>query len=55
MTRTTTGNSGGGTFRIDNSVREIGLTRRGIIAVTSEIQVYDWLYDYLKPYDGNWP
>jgi hypothetical protein len=33
MTRTTTGNnSGGGTFRVDDAVREIGLTQRGIFS-----------------------
>jgi DNA-binding NarL/FixJ family response regulator len=53
MTRTTTGNSGGGTFRIDNAVREIGLTQRGIIIATSEWRVYDWLYDYIRPYEGS--
>ena len=42
MTRTTTGNSGGGTFRIDNAAREIGLTERGIIIATGEGRVFDW-------------
>jgi DNA-binding NarL/FixJ family response regulator len=51
MTRTTTGNSGGGTFRIDNAAREIGLTERGIIVATSEKRVYAWLCDYLMPYE----
>jgi DNA-binding NarL/FixJ family response regulator len=51
MTQTTTGNSGGGTFRIDNAVREIGLTERGIIIATSEKRVYAWLCDYLMPYE----
>jgi hypothetical protein len=40
-TLTTTGSSGGGTFRIDNTVREIGMTERGIIIATSENRVYD--------------
>jgi DNA-binding CsgD family transcriptional regulator len=53
MTRTTSGNSGGGTFRIDNAVREIGLTKRGIIVATSEWRVYDWLCDYVRPYENN--
>jgi DNA-binding NarL/FixJ family response regulator len=53
MTQTTTGNSGGGTFYIDNTVREIGLTQRGIIVVTSEIRVYDWICDYIRPYEDN--
>jgi DNA-binding NarL/FixJ family response regulator len=53
MTRTTTGNSGGGTFRIDNAVREIGLTERGIIVATSEWRVYDWLCDYIRPGENN--
>jgi DNA-binding NarL/FixJ family response regulator len=51
MTGTTTGNSGGGTFRIDNAVREVGLTERGIIVATSERRVYDWLCDYVRPYE----
>jgi hypothetical protein len=34
MTKTTTGSNGGETFRIDNTVREIGLTERGIIVAT---------------------
>ncbi|MDR2661826.1 MAG: hypothetical protein LBC31_02380 [Treponema sp.] len=49
MTRTTSGNSGGGIFRIDNAVREIGLTQRGIIVATSEWRVYDWICDYIRP------
>jgi DNA-binding NarL/FixJ family response regulator len=53
MTRTTSGNSGGGTFRIDNAVKEIGLTQRGIIVATSEGRVYDWLCDYIRPYEDN--
>jgi DNA-binding NarL/FixJ family response regulator len=52
MTRTTSGNSGGGTFRIDNAAREIGLTERGIIIATSEGRVFDWVYDYIKPHEG---
>jgi DNA-binding NarL/FixJ family response regulator len=51
MTKTTSGNSSGGTFRIDNAVREIGLTERGIIVATSQWRVYDWLYDYIRPYE----
>ncbi|MDR0758798.1 MAG: hypothetical protein LBF74_01635, partial [Treponema sp.] len=51
MTRTTTGNSGGGTFRIDTAAREIGLTERGIIVATSETRVYAWLCDYVMPYE----
>ncbi|MDR2785630.1 MAG: LuxR C-terminal-related transcriptional regulator [Treponema sp.] len=51
MTKTTTGNSGGGIFHINDAVREIGLTERGIIAATSEKRVYDWLCDYLMPYE----
>jgi DNA-binding CsgD family transcriptional regulator len=51
MTRTTTGSSAGGTFRIDNGVREIGLTERGIIVATSEKRVYNWLRDYIMPYE----
>jgi DNA-binding CsgD family transcriptional regulator len=51
MTMTTTGSSGGGTFRINNTVREIGLTERGIIIATSESRVYDWFLDYVKPYE----
>jgi DNA-binding NarL/FixJ family response regulator len=51
MTRTTTGNSGGGTFRIDTAAREIGLTERGIIVATSEMRVYAWLCDYLMSYE----
>jgi DNA-binding NarL/FixJ family response regulator len=53
MTQTTTGNSGGGTFRIDNEVREIGLTQRGIIVATSEWRVYDWIYDYIRPHENS--
>jgi DNA-binding NarL/FixJ family response regulator len=53
MTQTTTGNSGGGTFRIDNTVREIGLTQRGIIVATSEIRVYDWICDYIRPHENS--
>jgi hypothetical protein len=53
MTRTTSGNSGGGTFRIDNAAREIGLTERGIIVATSEWRVYEWLCDYIRPYENN--
>jgi hypothetical protein len=53
MTRTTSGNSGGGNFRIDNAAREIGLTERGIIVATSEWQVYDWLCDYIRPYENS--
>jgi DNA-binding NarL/FixJ family response regulator len=53
MTGTTTGNSGGGTFRIDNAVREIGLTQRGIIVATSEWRVHDWICDYIKPRENN--
>jgi DNA-binding NarL/FixJ family response regulator len=49
MTRTTTGSSGGGTFRINNTAREIGLTQRGIIVATNERRVYDWLCDYIRP------
>jgi DNA-binding NarL/FixJ family response regulator len=52
MTRTTPGNSGGGTFRINTEAREIGLTQRGIIIATSEGRVFDWAYDYIKPYEG---
>jgi DNA-binding CsgD family transcriptional regulator len=51
MTLTTSGNSSGGTFRINNAVREIGLTERGIIVATSEKRVYDWLSDYLRPHE----
>jgi DNA-binding NarL/FixJ family response regulator len=51
MTRTTSGNSGGGTFRIDNAAREIGLTERGIIVATSEGRVYDWICDYIRPHE----
>jgi DNA-binding NarL/FixJ family response regulator len=43
----------GGTFRIDNAIREIGLTQRGIIVATSERRIYDWLCDYIKPYEEN--
>jgi excisionase family DNA binding protein len=50
MTRTTT--SDGGTFHIDTVVREIGLTQRGIIIVTNERRVFNWVYDYIKPYEG---
>jgi hypothetical protein len=53
MTVTTTGDSGGGTFRINNAVREIGLTQRGIIVATSERRVYDLICDYIKPYANN--
>jgi DNA-binding CsgD family transcriptional regulator len=53
MTRTTSGNSGGNTFRIDNALGDIALTRRGIIVATSEGRVYDWLCDYIKPYEDN--
>jgi hypothetical protein len=53
MTQTTTGSSGGGTFRIDNAARKIGLTQRGIIIATSEGRVFDWAYDYIKPYEGS--
>jgi DNA-binding NarL/FixJ family response regulator len=38
-------------FRIDNAVREVGLTERGIIVATSEKRVYDWLCDYIRPYE----
>jgi hypothetical protein len=51
MTRTTTGSSGGGTFRYDNAAREIGLTERGIIVATNEKRIYDWLCDYVRPYE----
>jgi Holliday junction resolvasome RuvABC endonuclease subunit len=53
MTQTTTGNSGGGTFRIDSAVREIGLTQRGIIVAMNEKRVYDWICDYIKPCENN--
>jgi hypothetical protein len=53
MTKTTSGNSGGGTFHIDNAAREIGLTRLGIIVATSEWRVYDWISDYIRPYENN--
>jgi DNA-binding NarL/FixJ family response regulator len=53
MTKTTSGNSGGGTFRIDNASREIGLTERGVVVATSEWRVYDWLCDYIRPYENN--
>ncbi|MDR2258896.1 MAG: hypothetical protein LBE14_07090, partial [Treponema sp.] len=53
MTKTTSGNSGGGTFRIDNAAREIGLIQRGIIVATSEWRVYDWICDYIRPYENN--
>jgi DNA-binding NarL/FixJ family response regulator len=52
MTQTITGNSGGGTFRINNTARELGLTERGIIIATSEGRVFDWAYDYIKPHEG---
>jgi DNA-binding NarL/FixJ family response regulator len=52
MIRTTSGNSGGGTFRI-NAVREVGLTERGIIVATNEQRVYDWICDYIRPYEDN--
>jgi hypothetical protein len=39
MTRTTSGNSGGSTFRIDNALSDIALTRRGIIVATGERRV----------------
>jgi DNA-binding NarL/FixJ family response regulator len=51
MAQTTTGSSGGGMFRINNAVKEIGLTERGIIVATSEKRVYDWLCDYVGPYE----
>jgi DNA-binding NarL/FixJ family response regulator len=51
MTKTVNGNSGGGTFWIDAMAGEIGLTQRGIIVATKEKRVYDWLYDYLGPYE----
>jgi DNA-binding CsgD family transcriptional regulator len=51
MTKTVNGNSGGGTFRIDTTAGEIGLTWRGIIVATKEKRVYDWLLDYLGPYE----
>jgi DNA-binding NarL/FixJ family response regulator len=54
MTRTTSGNSGGGTFRIDTAAREIGLMEWGIIIATSEGRVYDWLYDYIRPYENRY-
>jgi DNA-binding NarL/FixJ family response regulator len=53
MTKTINTACGGGTFRIDNSIREIGLTQRGIIVATGERRVYDWLCDYIKPYEEN--
>jgi DNA-binding CsgD family transcriptional regulator len=53
MTRTTSGNSGGGIFRINNALGDIALTRRGIIVATSEGRVYDWLCDYIRPYEDN--
>jgi DNA-binding CsgD family transcriptional regulator len=53
MTKTTSGNSGGGTFRIDNALSDIALTRRGIIVASSEGRVYDWLCDYIMPYEDN--
>jgi DNA-binding NarL/FixJ family response regulator len=53
MKRTTSGNIGGGTFRIDNALGDIALTRRGIIVATSEGRVYDWLYGYIRPYEDN--
>jgi DNA-binding NarL/FixJ family response regulator len=49
MTKTV--NGGGGRFRIDATAGEIGLTRRGITVATKEKRVYDWLYDYLGPYE----
>jgi DNA-binding NarL/FixJ family response regulator len=53
MTKTINTACGGGTFRIDNAIREIGLTQRGIIVATSERRVYEWLCDYIKPYEEN--
>jgi DNA-binding NarL/FixJ family response regulator len=53
MTKTTSGNSGGGTFRIDNAAREISLRERGIIVATSEWRVFDWICDYIRPYENN--
>ncbi|MDR1582319.1 MAG: response regulator transcription factor [Prevotellaceae bacterium] len=53
MTRTTSGNSGGNTFRIDNALGDIALTRRGIIVATSEGRVYDWLCDCIRSYEDN--
>jgi DNA-binding NarL/FixJ family response regulator len=53
MNVTTTGNSDGGTFRIDGAAREIGLTQRGIIVATSEWRVYDWICDYIRPCENN--
>ncbi|MDR2246697.1 MAG: LuxR C-terminal-related transcriptional regulator [Treponema sp.] len=50
MTRTT---SSGGTLSIDNALGDIALTRRGIIVATSEGRVYDWLCDYIRPYEDN--
>jgi hypothetical protein len=49
MTKTVNGSSS--TFRIGATAREIGLTRRGIIVATKEKRVYDWLGDYLGPYE----
>jgi DNA-binding NarL/FixJ family response regulator len=51
MTKTITGTSGGETFRIGNTVQEIGLTQRGIIVATKEKRIYDWLRDYLGPHE----
>jgi DNA-binding NarL/FixJ family response regulator len=53
MTKTINTACSGGTFRIDNTIREIGLTQRGIIVATGERRVYDWLCDYIKPYEEN--
>jgi DNA-binding NarL/FixJ family response regulator len=52
MTRTTSGNSGGGTYCIDNAAGEIGLTQRGIIVATSEWRIYDWICDYIRPHEN---
>jgi DNA-binding NarL/FixJ family response regulator len=51
MTRTVNSNCSGGIFRIDNTMREIGLTQQGIIVATNEKRVYGWLCEYIKPYE----
>ena len=49
MTKTITGT--GGICCIENTLPEIGLTRKGIIIATSEKRVFDWLRDYIKPHE----
>jgi DNA-binding NarL/FixJ family response regulator len=39
--------------KFHKALKNIGLTQRGIIVATSEKRVYDWLCDYIRPYENS--